>query len=46
MKSDNEDNDIILTELRRRPLEGEKSPLESDFDFFLDELNHQYTHDI
>ncbi|MEW8041069.1 MAG: type II toxin-antitoxin system ParD family antitoxin [Candidatus Thiodiazotropha endolucinida] len=47
MKSDKEDNDIKLTALRERLLEGEKSPLEKDFDFevFLDELNEQYTHD-
>ncbi|MBT3015957.1 MAG: type II toxin-antitoxin system ParD family antitoxin [Candidatus Thiodiazotropha sp. (ex Clathrolucina costata)] len=47
MKSDNEDNDIKLTALRERLLEGEKSPLVKNFDFevFLDELNDQYTHD-
>lgn len=47
MKSDNEDNDIKLAALRERLHEGEKSPLEKNFDFevLLDELNDQYTHD-
>ncbi|MBT3015944.1 MAG: type II toxin-antitoxin system ParD family antitoxin [Candidatus Thiodiazotropha taylori] len=47
MKPENEDSDIKLAALRQRLLEGEKSPLEKEFDFevFLNEMNDQYTHD-
>ncbi|MEW8053160.1 MAG: type II toxin-antitoxin system ParD family antitoxin [Candidatus Thiodiazotropha sp.] len=40
MKPENEDNNIKLTVLREKFLEGEQSPLEMDFDFevFLAEL--------